>query len=112
MATIPFELLEAGPGFQLGVWKDMAPGDEGSPFDCFANSTGVSYSAFSVQVDGVFDDGAEVQLQGSVIPNTFSILTGFSTSDMRPIMPVDQLKPVVVGGGKSTKVTVGLLVTR
>lgn len=107
----PMDLREAGPGFQLVLWHDLGADDEGAPFDAFANVSGVGYSNFTFQVDGVLA-GASVEIVGSVIPDKFNVIESFPVSDIKAIPPVDNVKPMVVGGNKDTKVTVGLLATR
>lgn len=111
MAAIPFTPLQAGPGFQLIVWEDLGAADEGVPFDSFANAAGMGYSKFTVQTEGMFA-GASVHIAGCVIPGKFNVMEEFSYSDLKSVLTVGSIKPIIVGGDDDTKIAVGLLVTR
>lgn len=111
MAIKNLDMIEAGPGFQKLVWRDLGSDDEGTPFDSFANASGTGYSRLTIQVEGVLN-GASVELVGSVIPDMYNTLATFVVPDIKAVPPVDMIKPVVVGGDSDTRVTVGLLATR
>lgn len=91
-------------------WPALAQGDDGAPL------ADGQYSDRSVQVAGTFD-GASVRIEGSNDGENWATLTDpqgndllVTTAKIEAITEVSlRLRPVIVGGGASTALTVTVL---